>query len=178
MCSSTLFAYVNKLNQKHLNSKFRWNLLHPVLRLRMRGAFSPLHSMSGHSIILRWKIDSVSDDSWVTGEAPSDHWSCNNALILGLFNDCIGYSAFNCVKDVEKGRHASIYGTIPTWSRLTCLLTHGVEPFLRSRQLYSNSRTSQDLMEPECSISCSQEPSTGPYPEPYQANPHHLILSL
>jgi hypothetical protein len=28
-------------------------------------------------------------------------------------------------------------------------------------------------MEPEVSIPYSQEPSTGPYPEPYQSNPHH-----
>jgi hypothetical protein len=32
-------------------------------------------------------------------------------------------------------------------------------------------------MEPEGSISYSQEPSTGPYPEPYQSNPHHPIPS-
>jgi hypothetical protein len=32
-------------------------------------------------------------------------------------------------------------------------------------------------MEPEGSIPCSQEPYTGPYPEPYQSNPHHNILS-
>jgi hypothetical protein len=30
-------------------------------------------------------------------------------------------------------------------------------------------------MEPEGSIPCSQEPSTGPYPEPYQSNPLHPI---
>jgi hypothetical protein len=53
-------------------------------------------------------------------------------------------------------------------------LTHGAEPFLRSRY----SRTSQHFMEPEGSLPCSQEPSTGPYPEPDQSNPHHLILSL
>jgi hypothetical protein len=47
------------------------------------------------------------------------------------------------------------------------LLTHEAEPFLRSRQLCSHSRTSQHFIEPEGSISCSQEPSTGPYPEPY-----------
>jgi hypothetical protein len=32
-------------------------------------------------------------------------------------------------------------------------------------------------MEPEGSISCPQEPSTGPYPEPYQSNPLHSIPS-
>jgi hypothetical protein len=32
-------------------------------------------------------------------------------------------------------------------------------------------------MEPEGSIPCSQEPSTGPYPEPYQSNPIHSIPS-
>jgi hypothetical protein len=40
--------------------------------------------------------------------------------------------------------------------------THGAEPFLRSR----HSRTSQHFMEPKGSLSRSQEPSTGPYPEP------------
>jgi hypothetical protein len=38
-------------------------------------------------------------------------------------------------------------------------LTYGAEPFLRSRQLCSPSRTSQHFMEPEGSIPCSQEPS-------------------
>jgi hypothetical protein len=33
-------------------------------------------------------------------------------------------------------------------------------------------------MEPEGSISYSQERSTGPYPEPYQSNPYYPILSL
>jgi hypothetical protein len=57
-------------------------------------------------------------------------------------------------------------------------LTHGAELFLRSRQLYSYSRTSQHFMEPGGSLPCSQEPTAGPYPEPDQSNPYHSILSL
>jgi hypothetical protein len=33
-------------------------------------------------------------------------------------------------------------------------------------------------MEPNGSLSCSQEPSTGPYPEPEQSSSYHSILSL
>jgi hypothetical protein len=33
-------------------------------------------------------------------------------------------------------------------------------------------------MESEGSLLCSQEPSTGPYPEPDQSSPYHLFLSL
>jgi hypothetical protein len=32
-------------------------------------------------------------------------------------------------------------------------------------------------MEPEGSLPCSQEPSTGPYPELDQSTPYHSILS-
>jgi hypothetical protein len=58
------------------------------------------------------------------------------------------------------------------------LLTYGAEIFLRTCQLCSPSRIPQHFMEPEGSIPCSQEPSTGPYPEPYQSNPLHPIISL
>jgi hypothetical protein len=57
-------------------------------------------------------------------------------------------------------------------------LTHGAEPFVRSRQLCSYSRNSQHFMEPEYSLPCSQETSTGPYPEPDQFNPYLHFLSL
>jgi hypothetical protein len=43
---------------------------------------------------------------------------------------------------------------------------YGAEPFLRGRQLCSYPKTSQYFMEPEGSLLYSQEPSTGPYPEP------------
>jgi hypothetical protein len=33
-------------------------------------------------------------------------------------------------------------------------------------------------MEPEGSLPCSQEPSTGPYSEPDQSIPYHTILFL
>jgi hypothetical protein len=62
------------------------------------------------------------------------------------------------------------------FQHLTYLLIHGAEPFLRSCQLCSPSGTPQHFMELEGSTLCSQEPSTGPYPEPYQSNPLHPIL--
>jgi hypothetical protein len=58
---------------------------------------------------------------------------------------------------------------------LTHSLIHGAEPFLRSRQLCSHSGISQYFMEPEGSLPCSQEPSTGSSPEP--DHPIHTIPS-
>jgi hypothetical protein len=58
----------------------------------------------------------------------------------------------------------------------TYLLTYGAEPFLRSCLLCSHSRTSQHFKEPEGASPCSQEPSTGPYPEPDWSSPRHSLL--
>jgi hypothetical protein len=61
---------------------------------------------------------------------------------------------------------------------ITHTLTHGAEPFLGSFQLCSYSRTSQHFIEPGGSLPCSQEPSTGLYPEPDQSSPYHPILDI
>jgi hypothetical protein len=53
---------------------------------------------------------------------------------------------------------------------------HGAESFLRSRQLCSYSRISQYFTKPEGSLPCSQEPSTGPYPDPDQSSLYHPTL--
>jgi hypothetical protein len=57
-------------------------------------------------------------------------------------------------------------------------LTHGAEPFLRSCQLCSYTRTSQHFMEPGGSSPHSHKPSTGPYPGPDRSNPHRLFSLL
>jgi hypothetical protein len=40
------------------------------------------------------------------------------------------------------------------------------EPFSRAQRLRNHSRTSHNFMKPEGSLPRSQEPSTGPYPQP------------
>jgi hypothetical protein len=49
------------------------------------------------------------------------------------------------------------------------IITHGTEPFSRSRQFF------QHFMELQGSLSCSQEPSTGPYHQSDQSTPPHPI---
>jgi hypothetical protein len=49
------------------------------------------------------------------------------------------------------------------------------------REATSHSATqdfSQHFMEPEGSLPCPQDPTTGPYPKPDQSSPHHPILFL
>jgi hypothetical protein len=60
------------------------------------------------------------------------------------------------------------HGQVPCHNTIQLLtyLLNGAEPFLRSCQLSSYSGTSQHFKESEGSSPCSQEPSTGLYPEP------------
>jgi hypothetical protein len=67
---------------------------------------------------------------------------------------------------------------INTDEPVTTYITNEGEPFLRSRQLCSYSRTSQHFMEHVGSLPCAQELSTGPYPETDQSNPYHFILKV
>jgi hypothetical protein len=50
--------------------------------------------------------------------------------------------------------------------------------FLRRQQLLSHSRNSQQYMQPEGSITCSQEPATSVYPESHESSPHPSILFI
>jgi hypothetical protein len=67
----------------------------------------------------------------------------------------------------------SLYRLSYPSSQVSFSLIHGAEPFLRSCQLCSYSRPSQNFMEPEGSIPCSQEPCIGPYSEPDQSSPYY-----
>jgi hypothetical protein len=51
-----------------------------------------------------------------------------------------------------------------------------IKPLLRSRYLHIYARISQHFIEPGGSLTCSQEPSTGPCPEPDQSSPFNPIL--
>jgi hypothetical protein len=73
----------------------------------------------------------------------------------------------NVTKPYPLTRH--LYALLVSCHR--SLITHGAEPFLRSRQLCSHSGTSQHFMEPEGSLPCSLVPILS------QIDPVHTTLS-
>jgi hypothetical protein len=75
---------------------------------------------------------------------------------------------FSCTKHFEL--------VVGFFTEACYLLTYGAELFLRSCQLCSHSGTFQHFKKPEGSSPCSQEPSTGPYPQP-DRDPVHTIPS-
>jgi hypothetical protein len=85
-----------------------------------------------------------------------------------------------CVPEITYRRVQKLRIMCSFTNHMSCnsLAQYGVEPFLRSCQLFSYSRNSQQFMEPKGSLPCSQEPSNGSYPKPHQSNPYHPILSL
>jgi hypothetical protein len=69
---------------------------------------------------------------------------------------------------VEKGWKTLLYTLMTPWS--------WVLP--ENPPLFSYSRISQHFMAPKASSPCSQQPSTGPYPEPDEYNPYHPIRTI
>jgi hypothetical protein len=101
------------------------------------------------------------------------------AVILGTNNSDTQRQARELdISCREKRGLLSLYAMCPNLKIPLCILelqcsytnpnslTHGAEPFLRSSQFWSYSKISQNIMEPESSLPCSQEPSTDSYPEP------------
>jgi hypothetical protein len=61
---------------------------------------------------------------------------------------------------------------------ITYFLTYGAEPSSEAANCAATQELPSIFKEPEGSSPCSQEPSTGPYPQPDRFSPYHPILSL
>jgi hypothetical protein len=90
-------------------------------------------------------------------------------LSLSAMNAVMSIFAINLIRQFHARHHQLFSGD---------LKKYGTEFFFRSRQSLSCSRISRNVIEPEGSSRCSQEPSIGPYREPDEYSPHHHILSL
>jgi hypothetical protein len=100
-------------------------------------------------------------------------WRCNTRIeryfieisfYLSKMKEMTDFTLSNC-KNISSGKSVMA----------SYIFSTKTEPFLRSCHFCSYSRNSQHFMEPEGSFPCSQEPSTGPYPEPDQSYPHNPI---
>jgi hypothetical protein len=131
------------------------------------GAIIPLHSRSQWQHGLRLEPLSL---VWALGSwVPNPLEACSSLCVYSMFVlSCVQAAALRRADPPSKESYRQCIG----------LLTYGAEPFLRSCQLCNHSGISQNFMEPESSSPYSQEPSTGPYPEPHRSSPYHPILSL
>jgi hypothetical protein len=97
-----------------------------------------------------------------------------------------GYSYVLYITIVLKCEFCSCYLTQAQWRICSAELplTGPVQPIprswvlLRTQQSLIRSGIYQHFMQPEGSLSCSQEPDTDPYPEPDESSPYHTILFL
>jgi hypothetical protein len=69
-----------------------------------------------------------------------------------------------------------LFGTTSTTDNGDDIGPWDVSSFYRKKK--ERKKIPRNFKEPEGSSPCSQEPSTGPYPEPVRSSPYHLILSL
>jgi hypothetical protein len=79
------------------------------------------------------------------------------------FNSQFDAGRFNCTSRQAPCNITNFMELSPSWEAASSAATH---------------RISQHFTEPEGSLSCSQAPSTGPYPDPDQSSPNRPILSL
>jgi hypothetical protein len=154
--------------------------------LEASGSFNRFQNQGSHCMRLQKRIVETFLGPWAVinplqavlrfipqfqGKGPQHSWT------LQAININISIPSFSTQLFLSCFRIVCFYLTILSYL-LTYSLTYGAEPFLRSCQLCSYSRTSQHFMEPEGSLPCSQEPSTDPYPKPDQSSPYHSIPSL
>jgi hypothetical protein len=134
---------------------------------------------------LHSRLSRVTGISWVhkmSSVSQSYHsiecfWRCNPHPRLRFIIVVIGKTTFvGCSrpKKITVGFH-------PVFTSLDFATFYGTRRFKKTLSdciRFSLLWISQHFMEPEGSLSRSQEPSTGPYPEPDRSNPYHPTLSL